>query len=258
MRIPFPARRHWGLITVLLVGVILAVPFAVEVDRVRVARSVRSTPAGTGPTAHELMSSLITRGEMPGSEVSPELRARFGWKLQLGEEAPDFVLPRIEQSGEVTLSSLRGKPVVLTFGSMTCDLFCSTIDEVQRLQRVYGDKATFLFINVTEAGHSIEGMEFLLEGRAPDPPTVKGREGRPRTPLEKRRPLLQRGMKQLKMTLPGVVDIDGRAEVAYDAFPRRLVVVDAQGRIAVDLGKGVLGEWDLAKVETWLKEKSGG
>ena len=47
------------------------------------------------------------------------MRARAG-TLAVGQEAPDFTLPRHKGSGAVTLSSFRGsRPVVLVFGSYT-------------------------------------------------------------------------------------------------------------------------------------------
>ena len=49
----------------------------------------------------------------------PMWNAARGGELRVGEEAPDFTLPRSDKSGEVKLSSLRGKPVVLVFGSYT-------------------------------------------------------------------------------------------------------------------------------------------
>jgi len=42
-----------------------------------------------------------------------------GGDVRVGETAPDFTLPRSDKSGDVKLSSLRGKPVVLIFGSYT-------------------------------------------------------------------------------------------------------------------------------------------
>lgn len=45
-------------------------------------------------------------------------RARAG-SLKVGHEAPDFTLPTLDKSAHVQLSSLRGKPVVLVFGSYT-------------------------------------------------------------------------------------------------------------------------------------------
>jgi AhpC/TSA family len=49
----------------------------------------------------------------------PMWNAARGGELRVGEEAPDFTLPRSDKSGDVRLSALRGKPVVLVFGSYT-------------------------------------------------------------------------------------------------------------------------------------------
>jgi hypothetical protein len=48
------------------------------------------------------------------------LRARAG-KLGIGDHAPDFVLTKLDKSGQIQLSSLtaQGQPVVLVFGSYT-------------------------------------------------------------------------------------------------------------------------------------------
>jgi hypothetical protein len=40
-------------------------------------------------------------------------------QVQLGDVAPDFTLPRVDGTGDLTLSSLRGRPIVLVFGSFT-------------------------------------------------------------------------------------------------------------------------------------------
>ena len=45
-------------------------------------------------------------------------KARIG-TVQAGEMAPDFRLPTLDHQSEVQLSFLRGKPVVLVFGSYT-------------------------------------------------------------------------------------------------------------------------------------------
>ena len=44
--------------------------------------------------------------------------AYFRSSTHAGDDAPDFTLPSLT-SGDVALSSLRGKPVVLEFGSIT-------------------------------------------------------------------------------------------------------------------------------------------
>jgi hypothetical protein len=40
-------------------------------------------------------------------------------RLKPGDPAPEFALKRLDQSSQVRLSSLRGQPVVLVFGSYT-------------------------------------------------------------------------------------------------------------------------------------------
>jgi len=248
-----PSRqRQLGGKTLATFCVILALGVAIALDRIQVARSVRSTADASDESA-KLMMSLFTRGEVSGHELTPEMRAQFGWKFKPSDLAPDFTLPMINEPGEIALNSFRGQPVVLAFGSMTCNLFCDDLSKLHRLRREYSDRAAFLFVYVTEAGHSLEGFEFLLEGREPDPETLRGREGRPRAPLPHRRGLVLQAVEKVNLDLPGVIDVDGTVEAVYDAFPRRIVGVDAEGRVAVDLGKGVLVQWDFAPLEDWLR-----
>jgi AhpC/TSA family len=49
----------------------------------------------------------------------PMWNSARGGNLRVGDEAPDFTLPKSDKSGDLRLSSLRGKPVVLVFGSYT-------------------------------------------------------------------------------------------------------------------------------------------
>jgi len=46
------------------------------------------------------------------------MRARAG-ELNPGDTAPDFDLPTLDKTQQVKLSALRGKPVMLVFGSYT-------------------------------------------------------------------------------------------------------------------------------------------
>ena len=46
------------------------------------------------------------------------MNARAG-QLQVGDPAPDFTLKTVDGAKQVALSSLRGQPVVLVFGSYT-------------------------------------------------------------------------------------------------------------------------------------------
>lgn len=60
---------------------------------------------------------VLVWGALPAQRMW--LWARAG-RLSVGEPAPDFTLPTVDHSAEVTLSSHRGeRPVVLVFGSYT-------------------------------------------------------------------------------------------------------------------------------------------
>jgi hypothetical protein len=48
------------------------------------------------------------------------------------------------------------------------------------------------------------------------------------------------------------MDSQRQAEYDYDALPQRLVIVDTDGRIALDVGRGVPAGLNLAPVEAWL------
>jgi len=58
------------------------------------------------------MSDEEAFGVHPGDLRIPDT---FG----VGDVAPDFCLPRLDDADEVRLSDLRGRPVVLVFGSYT-------------------------------------------------------------------------------------------------------------------------------------------
>ena len=113
------------------------------------------------------------------------------------------------------------------------------------LQQRYRADTAFLFISIRDAGH-------------PDPDTSPP-VGEPRpgeSAAETRRRQVREGAEYLNLPFPTLLDEDGQAERAYDASPKRLVVVGADGRIAYDGGRGTGGgpsPWDLAEVERHLR-----
>jgi hypothetical protein len=70
----------------------------------------------------EKFGRVMSRMPMPAFFLFPFetmwTKARAG-TVRPGEMAPDFRLPTLDHSSEVQLSALRGKPVVLVFGSYT-------------------------------------------------------------------------------------------------------------------------------------------
>jgi len=73
----------------------------------------------------------------------------------VGETAPDFSL-RDVNGAAVSLSSLRGRPVVIQFGSYTCPAFREQASQLQPVVDGYGGKVAFVVVYGHEA-HPTDG-----------------------------------------------------------------------------------------------------
>lgn len=65
---------------------------------------------------------------------------------RIGESAPDFTVTDSQHT--VTLSQLRGKPVILNFWGSWCAPCVEEMPSLVQLQKVLGDKATILAVSV--------------------------------------------------------------------------------------------------------------
>ncbi len=100
----------WLLRTFLGIAVLYTVLFVV------VGVAMMQPPVRFGRFMRHMPPAVVW-GMLPAERMW--LWARGG-TLAVGEEAPDFTLPRQDRSGAVTLSAHRGsRPVVLVFGSYT-------------------------------------------------------------------------------------------------------------------------------------------
>jgi hypothetical protein len=186
---------------------------------------------------HARPPSTLTTPPPPSTLSSfSALQPRYpGWasaNLLMGRPAPELTLVEITNGREVRLSSFRGrKPVVLIFGSSRCGNFSDQADLLEDLYRAYRDRAEFLFVYID-----------------PRLPPATGQPG-------DRREQARQTMASLKLTMPCVLDTrHGDTDKMYLAWPQRLVIVGVDGRIALDAGCGLWEGWDLAAVETWLKQ----
>jgi hypothetical protein len=161
----------------------------------------------------------------------------------VGSAAPDFTLPRLEDGRPVRLGDFRGhRPVVLAFGSFGCSVFCEEVPDLLRLHRAYGDRAEFLLVYIHEAWHALpDALRRVAEDPAVGP-----------DPEAKRRRVLRAGLEHFRIPLPCLLDADGRVEDLYQAWPRRLVLVDRAGEVALDSGNfpGKPMPWE--EIEAWL------
>ena len=171
-------------------------------------------------------------------------------QLRIGDMAPDFRLKTKDGTGEVQLSSFRGKePVVLFFGSYTCKPFR---EEIALLEDTYGkfkDRAQFFLVYINEA-HPTDGL------------VARGNEAlgiRVRAPQsnEERRHLANTACSMLKTNLPCLVDdIDNNVNKAYSAWPDRLYIVDKDGKIAVESRSRPLPRLAIPRLRAWLQENT--
>jgi peroxiredoxin len=162
----------------------------------------------------------------------------------VGSQAPEFTLA--DTAGHrVSLSSFLGKrPVVLVFGSFGCTLFCNDLGGLRGLRDTYRDRVEFLFVYVSEAPH--KDATPLPKASTALPPagdSIASRVARVRWYED-----------ETGANLTWLIDENGAAEATYDAWPRRLVVVGADGRIALDAGRGLSPPWDLQAVERKLNQ----
>gem|GEM_PF-1215911 len=160
--------------------------------------------------------------------------ARRG-KLAVGQEAPDFDLATRDGSSRVRLSSLRGgPPVVLVFGSYTCPPFRREMPAVRKVYAEYKERAAFYFVYIEEAhAHDVwplvsNAKANIVFGTARDAGERVGVAGL--------------CAKELKVEFPILVDDmqNGVADL-YTAWPTRMYVVDANGKIAYKSRPGPFG-----------------
>jgi peroxiredoxin len=155
-------------------------------------------------------------------------------ELKPGDPAPDFDLAAIDGSSRVKLSSLRGKPVVLFFGSYTCPPFRKRMPDMNKLYEPYKDRAHFYFIYVEEA-HATDGWQTDSNLKA----GILVANAQSASDRVKAGTACSSG---LKIPFPMLADdMDNRVGRTYKAWPIRVYVVDKDGKIAFKSATGPFG-----------------
>lgn len=163
-------------------------------------------------------------------DLSPVSRkdAGRGGGPSVGSTAPDFTLSTLEGS-TVTLSSLRGKPTIVEFGSYTCPIFRNNSDEVQPLVDKYAGKANFVLVYGREA-HTTDGKQVnqnIRDGIVYNQPTTTSeRESIARTAIS-------------ALDIESTVVIDGMDDAVtdgWDGHPNMGFILDANGKVVSTMG----------------------
>ncbi len=141
----------------------------------------------------------------------------------VGKPAPDVEL-RTPDGRTQRLSALRGRPVLLAFGSFTCPQFRHAAPLVNQLYERYRDSVEFRLVYIREAHPQGEWQS-----------TINARQG---VSLPEARSEKERGehaaVCRTRLAIPYQALLDGMngaAEQAFSAFPSRAFVLDRTGKI---------------------------
>ncbi len=184
----------------------------------------RPPSGGGGPSKETLIRGLF-RQEIGSLQPGPVV----------GDSAPDFTLKTNDGKQEIALSKRVGpKPVVLVFGNFTCGPFRNQAGNVEKLYRLYGDRATFLMVYVREA-HPTDGWQMESNER------VGVALEQPKS-YDDRARVAQMCTARLDLGFPVLVDtMDDAVGARYSGMPSRLYLIDRQGKVAFKNGRGPFG-----------------
>jgi hypothetical protein len=194
--------------------------------------------------------TLPTLTPQAGRSTPPDYDPRIvEEKAVLGKPAPPFTVLDIDGKQRRTLSQYlaAGKPVALIFGSCTCPRFMNACRPLEELYQTYKERVTFLLVYVAEAH----------PGQILAVPTANGGSELQVIPLlgDERQNLNH--LKQLvtlgKLTVPaGVETPTNSINRDYAAYPNRLYVIGADGRVAFKGAPGPTG-LKVPDLEEWLR-----
>lgn len=174
--------------------------------------------------AWDLCASSVDLGPPTTGGPLDEVRFDPNAGPQVGDLAPDFTLTSID-GGQVSLSSFRGRPVVLEFGSYTCPAFRETATKLQPLIAQYGRNVAFVVVYGPEA-HPSDGWvapQNLAAGISI--PQHRSEADRQKCALDARSALKLDGATIL------IDGLDNAVVKAWGGHPNRSYIVDPSGKV---------------------------
>lgn len=221
-----------------------------EIDRLPASAIARLT--GTRADTRQSRNrgrTIDTPGRkgVEGEVYAPAARQEYDPEiLKVGDSVPDFTLERYDKKGSVTLSDFEGKkPVVLVFGSITCQPFRQKVAQVSPIYEKYKDKAEFFMVYIREA-HPESVLTIEEDGKDVLRKFVQSDN------FSTRIANAAACYNLLDLPYPIVVDKeDNKVKEAWSGWPIRLMVVNTEGKLVFDGGKGP-GGFQPDKLRTWL------
>lgn len=184
----------------------------------------------------------------PGEHLTPPAHEEyFKDALKVGVAAPQFSLPAMVEPTDITLSSFKGTPIVLIFGSYTCPVFRGQVQEIYSLYEKYKDKYVFLFVYIREA-HPGSKVFIMKDGQEVLEVIHQTQS------VEERRVRALQTAETFGLEWPTLIEKEDRAVTqTYAGWPVRFVVLNESQQVVYKGGMGPFGFWakDLAE---WLKK----
>jgi hypothetical protein len=173
---------------------------------------VASGPAARGPEAGAAASYNYDR--FPTFLIYRDLARSLRDAVRPGELAPDFDLETVDGS-RLRLSDLRGRPVLLHFGSLTWPLTAGGVPALKALHAEFGDRVRFVTVVVREAH---PGRRYPAH----------------RTMPQKLAHARDFAAQEAIPWTVAVDDLEGSVHRRYGQMPDNAVLVDADGRVAYE------------------------
>jgi tetratricopeptide (TPR) repeat protein len=206
-----------------------------EADALTELKSLLKQWPEFGP-AHASLAELYAGAGLRNEENQEKvLAARFAMNGQPPvaaglKVARRFDLEKSDGSGKVRIDApVAGKPTVLVFGSYSCPNFRAAAPALNDMAKQYARKAGFLLVYIREA-HATDQWQSTINER-------EQIQLAPAASREQKHEYATMCQRKLHLQFPSVVDgLDNAAEKAYSAWPSRVYVISAEGRIRYSSG----------------------
>jgi len=86
-----------------------------------------------------IVAALLASGDDDDQASRPTAQVSVSGVAEVGDQAPDFEVPALDGDGQVRLSDLRGRPVVLNFWASWCNPCREEFPVLRRAAKKYGD-----------------------------------------------------------------------------------------------------------------------
>jgi hypothetical protein len=117
---------------------------------------------------------------------------------------------------------------------------------LRQLHQTYGEQVEFLFVHIHSGPHELpeELQRLLNRSDAPEDLEIKHRW------------CIRESMNYYQLPFICLLDTEeSKVEALYEAFPRRLVLVDRAGRVALDSGRNPSEAMPWEEITVWLEKQ---